>query len=121
MAPMMLRVPVAVVCDECEAAFEAAYDLELNTMADGKGRFQTELRHIRTDFADFLGEEGWVVYSSRCLCPDCAEAQGASAPMPMDALSLIREAGQLFRSGRPAALSKGHAEDTVPDDSEERK
>lgn len=106
MAAMMLRVPVVAVCENCEGVYEAAYDIDLNQLADGKGRFNGELRQIRDDFSDYLGEQGWIVYGKRCFCPDCAESEGISAPMAMDAYSLLKEAGQLFRSGRPAVFSK---------------
>lgn len=111
MAAMMLRVPVVAVCENCESVYEAAYDIDLNQLAEGKGRFNGELRQIRDDFSDYLGEQGWIVYGKRCFCPDCVESEGISAPMPMDAYSLLKEAGQLFRSGRPAVFSKKRSGD----------
>lgn len=109
MAAMMMRIPVAAVCDGCAAVLEAAYDVSLSQAADGKGRLGGEYRHIRSDFSGYLKEQGWVVCGDRCCCPECVEREGLSASMPTDAYSLLREAGQLLRSGRPAFFDKKRA------------
>lgn len=102
MPGIALRFPVVATCDNCEYSVELPYDVSLAQILASKGRIMPELKEITEDSVGFLAEEGWYLTDDECLCPDCAD--GRQVSMPMNARALIKEAGQLFRSGKPAAL-----------------
>lgn len=111
MAGIAIRIPIVATCTECGGELEAAYDLPMDGIVASKGKnLLSDMRSISSDLAAFLSEGGWVVYGQNCICPDCAEVLGVTAPMPADALGLLREARNLIRGGRPPALDRHRAD-----------
>ena len=103
MSGIRIWIPCTVECSRCGEVLEAPYGVDADAAARTRGFLRGAwIRRMRKAVAQEARDDGWIVGTTACYCPDCASLIEAGEAVPeakeVSAAALVEEARLMLAS-----------------------